>query len=66
MYGLSSWILSQDLNLPSIAVPRRFEARFKPFTCSLSQSKQLLGEKQDQDINASFEELKKLVKPGGR
>jgi len=32
VYAISRWILKENLKIPSIFIPCRFEARFKPFT----------------------------------
>ena len=64
VYTVSRWILKEDLKVPSIFVPCRFVARFKPFTCSFTKTDQLLDGIQTIDLKASFEELRESLKHG--
>lgn len=43
IYSLSRLFLKEDLKIPSVFIPCRFEARFKPFTCSQEKSELLLN-----------------------
>jgi len=64
VYTVSKWILTENLKVPSIFIPCRFAARFKPFTCSHSESDPLFKDIETIDLQSSFEELSKTVEYG--